>query len=129
MNYPSITFTIEAEFESDIRPEDAFEDENGKDQELIQGIYARLAVGDTWAWASVEVTAEIEFEGHKFYGTDYLGGCSYENEEDFKRCDYYADLKKNAYDQLLKNLEAKRIEGNRAGVALCLLPKSLPEKL
>ena len=69
------------------------------DRQVEDDILARLDNGDIWAWASVKVTATWRgFEGH-----DYLGGCSYEDEDDFvKRSGFYEDMKGEA----LRDLEA-----------------------
>jgi len=41
----------------------------------------------------------------KTIAEDYLGGCTYESEEDFKKDGYYADMKQNAYNSLIKQLK------------------------
>lgn len=53
-------------------------------------IILRLNQGDIWAWASVKVTARW----NGLEGIDYLGGCSYRDEKDFKQPGgYYSDMK------------------------------------
>ena len=67
------------------------------DREAEDEILARLDRGDVWAWAAVTVIAEQDgFEGH-----DSLGGCSYASEADFKRSDYYADMRNVARENML----------------------------
>ena len=72
---------------------------------------------NVWAWACVEVRAS--------YGgltcSDYLGACSYKDEEDFvKNSGYYEDMVKEACAQLafeVRNLQGVRVclpDGSRA---------------
>lgn len=73
----------------------ATEEEN---QEAIRYVY-KLADQTPWGWCRVKVTAERNgVEGH-----DYLGGCSYRSEKDFKRGGYWMDMKREA----LRDLESK----------------------
>lgn len=58
------------------------------DRQVEDAIIRRLDNGDVWAWACVTVIAECE----GFKGYDTLGGCSYADEEDFKRGPYYEDM-------------------------------------
>lgn len=63
------------------------DEEDRKYEDLI---LARLATGDVWAWAQVEVQATLP-DGRT--GSAYLGGCCYEDEDDFKTDNpYYEDL-------------------------------------
>jgi hypothetical protein len=70
-------------------------------------ILNRLENGDTWAWCIIKVTAE--WRGLK--GVDYLGGCSYTNEKEFKMPGgYYEDMKVQALNDLknqIKELQSK----------------------
>mgnify|MGYP000895688915 CR=1 FL=1 len=64
--------------------------------------------GNRWAWCIVHVKAVLDgFEGHA-----WLGGCSYANEEDFKRGGYYEDM----VDEALTNLQ-EQIEAREASIA------------
>lgn len=57
---------------------------------------------DIWAWASVGIYAV--WKNQK--GRDYLGGCSYESEQDFiENSGYYADMKQRAYEDLISQLK------------------------
>lgn len=58
------------------------------DSEVEDEIIERLNNGDVWAWALVTVT--VEFESLK--AAESVGGCSYENEEDFKKNGGYDDM-------------------------------------
>ena len=72
------------------------------DRECEDEIMRRLDNGDVWAWASVEVKAT--WKG--FEGSDYLGGCSYEDEADFcQPGGYYDDMKGRALEELQANIE------------------------
>lgn len=78
-------------------------------------IIDRLNRGDEWAWCVVIVTATW----NDFSATDALGGCCYENEADFKRDGYYADM----CDQALAALNAEIV-----AIAKKLEPLADPER-
>lgn len=60
-------------------------------------ILARLENGDRWAWFTAKVTAK-DSNGRE--ASEYLGCCSYEDAEDFKRGGYYEDMVRECVDQL-----------------------------
>jgi hypothetical protein len=70
------------------------------DREQEQLLLKELEYNE-WAWCCIKVTAE--YKGLK--ECDYLGGCSYDSEEDFKNCGYYEDMKATAYSRLIERLE------------------------
>ena len=76
-------------------------DEPDLDREAEDEILAKLERGDEWAWCCVRVTAR--WNGHM--GMEHLGGCSYENEADFRRCEYFEDMKAQALEDLNRNLQ------------------------
>lgn len=95
----------EVEFSLEIEDEDLEMDfESGepeKDEALKKELNDRLRRGDQWAWCSVKVTARWK----DWKGVDYLGGCSYEDEADFKKDDgYYGDMKARALEDLNKSI-------------------------
>jgi hypothetical protein len=60
--------------------------------------------GNYWAWCGVQVSAR--YDGVDcVVGNDYLGGCSYASEEEFKADAYYEDMKDRARDDLYMQLE------------------------
>jgi hypothetical protein len=73
------------------------------DKKTEQRIREQLQNGNGWAWCTIHVSATIgEFSGH-----DYLGGCSYKNGEEFmKEGGYYEDMKSEAIDRLISNIES-----------------------
>lgn len=71
------------------------------DKEIADNIYEQLDNGNMWAWCCVKVTAS--YKGIE--GTDYLGGCSYKSEKDFKSDGYYSDMKQQAFDDLISQLK------------------------
>jgi len=74
------------------------------DRSVEDAIIAHLDNGDVWAWATVKVTATYEgIDGVE--GTDYLGCCSHKDEEAFKACGYYADMKEEARRELYDTLD------------------------
>lgn len=62
----------------------------------IEEIQNRLRKGDLWAWCCVKVTAW--YAGIE--GADFLGGCSYEDETDFKQGGYWEDMRIEALGEL-----------------------------
>ncbi len=96
-----VEFTLEVEDEH-IPVEGHFAtDEPELDRKQEQEILSRLRRGDTWAWCCVKVTAKWK----NFTGVDYLGCCSYEDEEDFKQeGGYWEDMKSEALDALNKKI-------------------------
>lgn len=98
-----VRYVLDHYFEDDFSFEGEFGDED--DEEFIR---QELANGNDWAWCKVRVTAQwIAPDGTTFEGHDYLGGCSYRSEEDFKQPGgYYDDMKKEAYADLQKAVEA-----------------------
>ena len=69
------------------------------DREVEQFILSRLEQGDFWAWAMVTVTVSW---GH-FSASDYLGCCSYADEDDFRQPGgYFDDMVDEALEQLNK---------------------------
>jgi len=60
-----------------------------QDQQAEAEVYEQLANGNDWAWCMAKVTVTSD-DGRQ--ECDYLGGCSYKNEEDFKTSGYYQDM-------------------------------------
>ncbi len=71
------------------------------DKEAEDLVYKQLEYTE-WAWCCVKVTAR--WKGLE--GTDYLGGCSYKSEEDFRKDGYYEDMCSTAYDDLVQQINA-----------------------
>lgn len=66
----------------DIRIEDSFD--NAETIEQVRN----LAKYSEWGWCCAKVT--VTYKG--ITETEYLGGCSYDNEHEFQRCSYFADM-------------------------------------
>lgn len=96
----------EVEFSIEIEEDDSdfnFEsDEPEKDEKLRKELNRRRNNGDLWAWCTVVVTAKWK----EWKGVDSLGGCSYENEADFRQDGYFDDMKDRALEELNKSLAA-----------------------
>ena len=60
-----------------------------------------------WAWCVVEVKATFRGE---VSGSDFLGACSYKDENDFKEGGYFKDMKNQAFDKMMSKLEKLQIE-------------------
>ena len=72
------------------------------DNEVEKELSERLNSGDAWAWCCVEVKATF---GH-FSASDFLGGCSYKDENEFTQPGgYYDDMKEVALEALNSELQ------------------------
>jgi hypothetical protein len=80
-----------------------------EDRRYEDMILERLDAGDVWAWAQVEVQASLP-DGRT--GSAYLGGCSYDDENNFKEGGYYEDLIAEALIDA-ERLEAPCIDADR----------------
>lgn len=76
-----------ATIQIDVLPEHIRIQDSFTEQETINFV-RQLASETEWGWCCVKVTVH--------YGdlteTEYLGGCSYRNESEFRECPYYADM-------------------------------------
>lgn len=59
------------------------------DIRLVHAIVKDYENGNDWAWCGVEVIGMF----HGIEASEYLGGCSYKNEEDFKSGLYYGEMR------------------------------------
>jgi hypothetical protein len=91
-------------------PDDDFED-----PETLAWVKRQMALGNMWGWCCVEVIAELD---DNFSGHDYLGGCSYESEEDFKNNGYYKSMQHEALADLERSLAAAAQHGQEAEARL-----------
>lgn len=64
-------------------------DDEASDRESEDIITKAINSGNPWAWCVVEVRAEY----NGFCGSDFLGGCSYDNEAEFIADWCYEDMK------------------------------------
>ena len=72
------------------------------DRSYISKARERLDYGDWWAWGVVEVrvTKTCDKCGvEHLVGQSFLGGCSFEGEEDFKRSGYYTNMIREALNE------------------------------
>jgi hypothetical protein len=108
-----VLFTLSAEVD-DAEVDGHFATDDAEaDAKMVADIKERLRNGEVWAWACVTMTAN--WEGCLTASTS-LGCCSYENEEDFKKDDYFPDMKQELLDDLNKQAEGmfkllKTLEG------------------
>jgi len=94
-----VTYTIECMPEEE-GPEGFFASgDDEQDAEDCRRIRADLQWNE-WAWFCARVTAS--WGG--FEGDDYLGGCSYRDEADFRACTF-EDMQELALDDLKAELE------------------------
>jgi hypothetical protein len=74
----------------------------GLDTETLKWVQDELRRGNGWAWCDVKVTACI----FGLRAETYLGQCSYESRDDFKKCDYYESLVNEVIELLVHQLQA-----------------------
>jgi hypothetical protein len=121
-NHLTYTLSIEPD-DLDVRGNALASGDDAEDRRAEEQILARLDNGDTWAWASVTVTAALDVadgaETLTFKGCDHLGACSYGDTADFiTENPYWSDLKAGALDDLVRNLSAAVTRGRIASGAL-----------
>lgn len=114
LNEKDVVYTLEAEFDDlQVRGNCVASGDDEYDKKVEDEIIRRLENEDVWAWASVKVTASW----NGIEGVDYLGGCSYRDEEDFKTPGgYWEDMKAQALEDLKTNIRA--MQGKVCGVVL-----------
>lgn len=72
-----------------------------EDRKAENEVLARLDNGDIFAWFWVEVRAEW----NGIEGRSSLGGCNYESREDFESSETLEELKAEAYEELIGEIE------------------------
>ena len=88
-----ITLTVKPETDS---PEGHFASGDDEQDKADVAKILKEAEWNEWAWCVVKVAAKYKaWEGH-----DYLGGCSYQDEADFRSGGYYEDMISQALDAL-----------------------------
>ena len=99
----TIAYTLEAEHDYYDEIEGSFASgDDDLDRKEVARIKRRYTAGDRWAWFATRVTVECgSFTGE----SDWLGGCSYASEEDFKKSDYYKGMQREARENLLNQLK------------------------
>jgi hypothetical protein len=86
------------------------------DKQVEDEILERLSRGDAWAWCTVEVKVTIDGVST----SEYLGGCSYDNEYAFESAgDYYPDMVLTCLDKLaaigkVAEVEAEKRKGGKS---------------
>lgn len=91
-----VTFTVKVEPEL-YEPEDS-----GMDEEAAKIIRKRVDEGDEMAWCTIVLRAE--WGG--MVGEATLGGCSYEDREEFEHDEYYLSMRQDALDELNEEVAA-----------------------
>lgn len=97
-----IEWSIERRME-DLDPAESFDD-----PESVKDIHAKLDAGNPWAWCEIRVVGR--WKG--FDSDDYIGACSYNDENDFKQGGYYEDMQKKILNDLNYLLAMTVIELN-----------------
>jgi hypothetical protein len=94
-----ITLHVEPETEP-VRGNALVSGDDALDRACEDELLARLERGDEWAWCQVGVTVAVG----DLSATQWLGGCSYEGEADFRAGGYYDD--KECKDALVRDARA-----------------------
>ena len=76
------------------------------DAKVNAGIIERLDMGQLWAWCTVEVKVTID----GFTANDYLGCCSYDNEQEFKAGGYYDDMVETCKNDIVEQRHENKRE-------------------
>jgi hypothetical protein len=104
MQPESVCYSVIAEYETDVevRGNALASGDDAEDKDAEREIIERLERGDVWAWASVKVVASWgDFKAE----SDWLGACSYEDEESFREPGgYFDDMKREALERLQDTL-------------------------
>ena len=73
------------------------------DREVEDWIIKEVNAGNVWAWASVCV----ELKWNSLRGDAYLGCCSYESEEDFRKSGYFGCKIREAAYEIVEQLDSE----------------------
>lgn len=88
--------TVTAEYDND-GPEGYFDSGDAADDAATcAAIRAGADSGNEWAWC----IAKVETDWRGLIAIEYLGGCTYANEADFKAGGYYADMLDTTHETL-----------------------------
>lgn len=76
------------------------------DKEVEDEILARLERHDVWAWCTVKIIVSfcLVDDIPTLQNTQYLGCCSYKDEDEFQAGGYYEDMINEGIDELNKKL-------------------------
>lgn len=98
--------TLEAEQEHiPVRGNAMASGDDEQDRAVEDEIIERLNNGDVWAWASVRVAVSHD-DIPSIEGDDYLGGCCYADEADFREPGgYFDDMVRSALDEWIVQVE------------------------
>lgn len=85
-------------------------DFNGEyDEDVVNSIAGMVEVHGLWGWCQVEVIATRTIGGHNFQHSEYLGGCSYVDGQDFiASSGYYDDMIKTCRIEIGNSIEELR---------------------
>lgn len=98
----------EVEYDLIAEPEDDDPRGHFDDPADVAFVREQINQGNIWGWCQVTVIAQwTDNDGNVHQGRDYLGGCSYLSRRDFMAPGgYYDDMKAEAYERLVGELEA-----------------------
>lgn len=123
----NVTYTIDAvQDDIPVRGNAMASGDPKADKRCEDEILRRLDNGDVWAWAYVTVRASVTVDGTEFWGAAGLGGCSYQDEKEFRMDPYFSDLCWEAWADLIAKAKEDIARASKAitAVGLALLEKS-----
>lgn len=84
-------------------PEDSSPFDHIDERDIAEKVRDDYFNGNDWAWCCVKVI--VTHKQADFVSIQYLGACSYENEEDFKKDTYYQDMVNEAIRDIQYQME------------------------
>lgn len=85
----------------DVKGNVLYSGDEEEDTKYENEILDRLRRDDVWAWAHVTITASWR----SFQASAGLGGCTYADEQEFRKCPNYEQLKTDALAALQTNIQ------------------------
>jgi hypothetical protein len=98
----NVEVELKVEDEVDIDWRKDFEDS----PDAVKWVEDQLAAKNPWAWCMVTIIVTFR----QFVEKDYIGGCSYESEEDFKKGGYYEAMVTVAVAEIADYIEDLALE-------------------
>lgn len=86
-----------------VRGNAVYSDNKELDKQVEDSILEKLEAGDAWAWCCVRV--HVSFKGI-LSSNQYLGCCSYKDEDDFASGGYLDDMIKEGVDEINKTIKS-----------------------
>lgn len=99
--YESALEKLGAEIIFEVQDEDIPTSDLMDNEESIKWVEESYESGNIYAWFCAKITVKYK----DLEATDYLGGCSYKSEKDFKNGGYYYDMVNTCVEEINKDIE------------------------